>query len=57
MDENIEFITVAIPSSIYDQHVINLVEALLALDDKLFQEESQGVIPAQSETYSPKEAA
>jgi hypothetical protein len=52
MGEAVEFISVAIPGSIYDQQVKNFVEALLQLDDKLFQEDGKGEIPA-----SPKEAA
>jgi hypothetical protein len=43
MNENIEIIPIAIPVIHYNRYVANLVENLLAIDDKLSTQTKSGV--------------
>ncbi len=50
MDLNVEFIQVEITRELYEEKVTKLIDALLALDEILFQEET-------TSQADPKEAA
>ena len=41
MGENVEIIPIAIPEDSYNRYIVNLVEQLLLIDEKLFNSKPQ----------------